>query len=111
MRPDYTGADVYAAPPGFNLNPAAYAEPAADRWGNAGRNTITGPAQFALGASLARTFRSSGRISYDFRLEASNVLNTVTYPSWNTVTGNAQFGLPMSANPMRSIQAIFRARF
>jgi hypothetical protein len=111
LRPDYTGADVYDAQPGFNLNPAAYAIAAPGRWGNAGRNSITGPAQFALNASLARTFRATDRISYDFRLEAANVLNTVTYPSWNTVVGNAQFGLPNSANPMRTIQAIFRARF
>lgn len=111
LRPDYTGADVYAASGGIHLNPAAWSIPQSGQWGNAGRNTITGPAQFSMGASLARTFRSSERISYDFRLEAANVLNTVTYPSWNTVIGNAQFGLPNSANPMRSVQAIFRARF
>lgn len=111
VRPDYTGADVYAAPAGFFLNPAAYATPAAGRWGNAGRNSITGPSQFVLNGSLSRTFRSTDRISFDFRLEAANALNYVTYPSWNTVVGNAQFGLPNSANPMRSIQAIFRTRF
>ncbi len=111
LRPDYTGADVYAAPAGFFLNPAAYAAPAAGRWGNAGRNTITGPKQFVVNASMARTFRSNEKISYDFRLEAANVLNSVTYPSWNTVSGHAQFGLPNSVNPMRTVQAIFRARF
>ncbi len=111
LRPDATGADVYAAPAGLYLNPAAYADPGTAHWGNAGRNSITGPAQFAVNASLARTFRSTDRVTYDFRLEAANVLNTVTFPSWNTTVGNAQFGLPNTANPMRSIQAIFRARF
>lgn len=111
LRPDYTGLNVYDAPTGFHLNPAAYTAPAPGRWGNAGRNSITGPHQFALNASLGRTFRAAERVSYDFRLEAANALNTVTYPSWNTVAGNAQFGLPTAANPMRIAQAIFRARF
>ncbi len=111
IRPDATGASVYAAPPGFFLNPSAYTSPAAGRWGNAGRNSITGPRLFVLNASLARTFRSNDRLSYDFRVEAANALNYVTFPSWNTVVGNAQFGLPTIANPMRSVQVIVRARF
>jgi hypothetical protein len=43
LRPDYTGAPVYAAPTGRFLNPAAYAAAAAGLWGDAGRNSITGP--------------------------------------------------------------------
>lgn len=111
LRPDYTGADVYAAPAGLFLNPAAYAAPAAGQWGNAGRNSITGPKQFSLSASLGRTFRSTERVSIDFRIDAANALNTVTFPSWNTVAGSAQFGLPMTANPMRSVQATLRTKF
>jgi hypothetical protein len=42
IRPFYTGADLYNAPAGLNLNPAAYAPPIAGQWGNAGRNSITG---------------------------------------------------------------------
>jgi len=111
LRPDYTGADVYAAPPGLFLNPAAYAAPAAGQWGNAGRNSITGPKQFTMSASLGRSFRSTERVSVDFRVDAANALNYVTFPSWNTVAGNAQFGLPVTANPMRSVQATLRTRF
>ncbi len=111
LRPDYTGADVYAAPPGLFLNPAAYVAPAAGHWGNAGRNSITGPGQFTMSASLGRSFRSTERVSVDFRLDAANVLNYVTFPSWNAIAGNAQFGLPVAANPMRSVQATLRMRF
>jgi hypothetical protein len=111
VRPDYTGANVYAAPVGLYLNPAALSVPASGQWGNAGRNSITGPAQFTLGASLGRTFRSTERVSLDFRIDASNALNYVTFPSWNTIAGHAQFGLPMSANPMRTVQAVLRTRF
>jgi hypothetical protein len=111
LRPDYTGADVYDAPNGLSLNPLAFRPPAAGSWGNAGRNSITGPEQFSLNSSLSRAFRSSERISYDIRIEASNPLNTVTFPSWNTIVGNVQFGLPNVANPMRNMQAALRMRF
>src|SRR4029078_13390544 len=70
IRPDYTGKPVYDAPSGLFLNPAAYAAPAAGRWGNAGRNTITGPDQFTLNASMARTFRLNDRYSADVRIDA-----------------------------------------
>ena len=33
IRPDYTGASLYAAPPGLYLNPAAYARAAAGPMG------------------------------------------------------------------------------
>ena len=41
LRPNYTGVSVYDAPPGFFLNPAAYATPLPGEWGNAGRDSIT----------------------------------------------------------------------
>ena len=111
LRPDYTEASIYSAPAGLHLNPAAVAAPAPGRWGNAGRNSIRGPSQFVLNASLSRTFRSAERVSMDLRIDAANALNYVTFPSWNTVLGNAQFGLPMTANPMRTAQVTFRTRF
>jgi hypothetical protein len=111
VRPDYTGASIKLAPPGLHLNPAAYAAPATGHWGNAGRNSIPGPSQFGLNASLARTFRTSGRTSLDLRVDANNVLNHVTFPSWDTTVGSAQFGLPIVANSMRNVQTAIRWTF
>ena len=111
IRPDYTGAPLYDAPGGLYLNPASYAAPALGFWGNAGRNTITGPTQFTLNASMARTFRLKDRLSMDVRLDATNPLNNVRFPSWNTTVGSSQFGLPMVAGPMRSTQLSMRVRF
>jgi hypothetical protein len=111
IRPDYTGAPLYRAPSGLFLNPAAFAAPAPGHWGDAGRNSITGPGQFNLSASMGRTFRLADRVSVDLRIDAANALNHVTYPSWVTTVGSAQFGLPLSANPMRSVQTTLRARF
>jgi hypothetical protein len=111
IRPDYTGAPLYNPPAGLYLNPAAYAAPQAGQWGNAGRNSITGPSQFGLNASLGRIFQMSERFSLDFRVDATNALNHVTFPSWNTTVTSAQFGLPNPANSMRSVQTSVRLRF
>ena len=88
------GAPLYDAPPGLSLNPAAYAAPASGTYGNAGRDSITGPSQFVFNASMARVFRVNDRLNLDVRVDSNNILNHVTYPSWNTTLGNAQFGLP-----------------
>ena len=111
IRPDYTGQPLYSSTDGRSLNPGAYTAPVAGQWGNAGRNSITGPAQFALNASMARTFRVTDRWNADLRFDASNVLNHVTYPSWVTTVTSTQFGLPLTANAMRALQVTFRMRF
>ncbi len=107
IRPDVTGLSLTAAPAGRFLNPAAYAAPSAGHWGNAGRNSIVGPSQFQLGASMARTFQEK----LDLRFDSTNVLNHVTYQSWITSISSSQFGLPSAANGMRTVQATLRWRF
>jgi trimeric autotransporter adhesin len=111
IRPEYTGASVYAAAPGFFLNPAAYQPPPAGQWGNAGRDSITGPSQFALDASMGRAFPFRDHGNIDLRFDSTNALNHVVYPSWNTTVSSAQFGLPNSANAMRTLRASLRVRF
>ncbi|HEX4138288.1 MAG TPA: TonB-dependent receptor [Bryobacteraceae bacterium] len=112
IRPNYTGLPLYAAPAGFELNSAAYVIAPGGEWGNAGRDSITGPDQFSLNASLARTFRLKDRYSLDLRVDSTNTLNHVTFASWNTIVNSGQFGLPTPpANAMRSLQTTLRLRF
>ena len=111
LRPNYTGAALYSAPGGLFLNPAAYASPVPGAWGNAGRNSINGPVQFTLNASLGRTFRVNDRLNLDLRVDSSNALNHVAFTSWNTTFASSQFGLPVAANGMRSLQTTLRLRF
>jgi hypothetical protein len=111
IRPNYTGAPLYEHPAGRYLNPAAYAPAPPGYWGNAGRNTITGPATLTLDASLGRTFRLNDRFNLDLRFDSSNALNHVTFTTWNTVVNSTQFGLPAAANAMRSVQTTVRLRF
>ncbi len=115
LRPDRTATSVYAAPADRFLNPAAYAAPQPGRFGNAGRNSITGPGQFTFNSSLSRTFRMPENLSLDIRLDATNLLNHVVYSSYNTTVSpsliSPVFGLPTSANPMRTLQTTARLRF
>ena len=110
LRPDATGAPIQDAPTGLFVNPAAFRPPRSGQWGNASRNSITGPSQFSLNASLVRTFRL-GWFGIELRMNVMNVLNHVTFKSWNTTVNNVQFGLPNGTNAMRSIQPELRVRF
>jgi trimeric autotransporter adhesin len=111
LRPSNTGAAIQDAPEGFYANPAAFRSPAPGEWGDADRNSITGPRQFSFNVGITRTFLIGDRWSLDWRLEATNVLNSVTYSNLNTVVGSSQFGLPIRANPMRKLLSSLRMRF
>jgi hypothetical protein len=115
IRPDTTGAPIYAAPAaGVFLNPAAYTAPVSGQWGTAGRNSITGPAQFSLNASLQRSFHLKDRYNLTAQFDANNLLNHVTYTSWNAIItpfGNPLFGTAAGANQMRTIRTTLRLRF
>jgi len=112
IRPNVTGASVTAATkPGAHLNAAAYTAPTLGQWGNARRDSITGPAQFSMNGSFSRTFRLKGGFNLDTRLDGTNILNHVTYSSWNTTVNGSTFGAPASANGMRTIQITTRLRY
>jgi hypothetical protein len=119
IRPSLTGAPLHAAPAGLHLNPAAYKAPVPGEWGDAGRNSITGPGQFVFNGQLQRSFRLKDHYNLDFRVDATNLLNHVVFTSWNTTLNPGSnpalnsplFGLPAAANAMRSLQTTIRLRF
>jgi hypothetical protein len=111
VRAEYLGGSLAAIAPGYGFNSAAFGPAPAGQWGNAGRNIITGPAQFTLNSGMGRNFRLGERRNLDLRFDSNNVLNHVTYTSWNTTFGSAQFGLPVSASAMRTLTANLRFRF
>ena len=111
IRPALTGEPTAPAAAGSYANAAAYTTPALGTWGNAGRNSIRGPAQFSLDLSVARVFRLGGRWNLEWRLIATNVLNRVTFATIDTVVTSPQFGFPTLANPMRTLQMGVRLRF
>jgi hypothetical protein len=64
-----------------------------------------------LNAGLGRNFLWGNRLNGEWRVDATNVLNRVTYASVNTIVGSPQFGLPNLPNAMRKMQTTFRLRF
>ncbi len=115
IRPSLTGASIYpantAARNGLHLNPAAYSTPDLGQWGTAGRDSIIGPGQFSLDSSLERTFRPTTKYNLILRIDSTNTLNHAVFSGWVTTINSAQFGLPATANPMRSLQTTIRLRF
>ena len=117
VRPNLTGLPIYrtsTTPAGYFLNASGYSAPATGAWGDARRDSITGPNQFSLDGSLSRTFKLAkinDRTNFDVRLDATNLLNHVTFTAWNTLVNSTTFGLPAATNPMRSMQLTGRFRF
>jgi len=111
LRADYIVGSLAPLLPGYGFNVDAFAAPQAGQYGNAGRDIITGPLQLNLNASAGRVFRLGERRNFDIRFDSTNVLNHVTFTSWNTTLGSAQFGLPAGASAMRSMQLTLRLRF
>jgi hypothetical protein len=111
VRPSLTGAPIAPVAAGSYANPAAFATPAPGSWGNAGRNSIRGPAQFSMDMSVTRVFRLGARLNLEWRAAATNVLNRVTFGTINTVIDSPQFGRPTLANPMRAIHLGVRVRY
>jgi hypothetical protein len=103
LRPSLTGAST-TPPPGYYLNPAAYMAPAPG-------NSVSGPAQFSFDMSVARTFQLTNRLTLDWRIDATNVLNRETFTGVNAVFGGPQFGLPGQVNTPRKIVSTLRLRF
>jgi len=111
IRPSLTGAPIYGANSNAHLNAAAFTAPAAGQWGDAGRDSLTGPDQFSFNTSLARTFRTHGKSYLDVAIISTNMFNHPTFSSWNNVITSTQFGLPASASAARSLQVEMHWRF
>jgi hypothetical protein len=109
VRASATGLPVEVS--GMLFNTAAFTDPVAGEWGNAGRNTIPGPTTFSLDGSLGRIFRLGERRNIDLQFQAQNVLNRVTITNWGTVLGSSTYGLATGAAAMRTLTINLRFRF
>ena len=109
-RADATGLAIDSGA-GF-FNPLAFAVPPSTRFGNAGRNTIIGPAMLSMNGSFGRTITfGDGRKNVDIRAESSNLMNNVNITRIGTTVNNSSFGLPLAASGMRSVTLNLRYRF
>ena len=87
------------------FNVAAFANPALGTNGSSPRSVVDGPGYRNVDLGIFRDIPLAGRSMFQFRIEATNVLNTVNLsnPGAN-LTGTATFGKIRSARNMRQIQ-------
>jgi hypothetical protein len=115
-RPDSTG--ISPSLPGDQRNTAhffntlAFAIPQPGKFGNAGRNTITGPGSNLLNLSLRKTFRLDEN---NRRADLSwNISNALNHPNWggvSTVVNALNFGRVTSVGAMRAMVFNLRISF
>ena len=89
------------------FNAAAFTTPGA--YGTASRFSIEGPGQVLVSSSLSRTVPMGETRSFEARVTANNVFNTVQYNGINTTLDSATFGQVTGAAAMR--QLLFTGRF
>ena len=105
VRGNLTGEPIDGGPDGFYANPDAFAPPPPGEWGNAPRNSIRGPSQFSFNANASRSVPFRNRYSINWSINATNILNRVTYSNINTTVGSPQFGLPTAPGGHRRISS------
>jgi hypothetical protein len=113
LRANYTGAPIALDDPTVErfFNTSAFAVPAANAFGNAGRNSVTGPSAFNVSMGLNKTIMLGGTSNLNVRIQASNVFNLVQFGSVDTVVNSPSFGQVTSVRAMRSVQIALRASF
>jgi hypothetical protein len=89
-------------------------------FGNTGRNTVRGPGQFNIDASMIKNTKI-GAVTSELRLEIFNVLNHPQFANPNGQLGNSAFGTisAMLASPScalcgtteRQVQVALKLRF
>ena len=115
-RADATGLPVNLSDSerttGRFFNTEAFTPPVAERFGNAGRNTIVGPGTKNVNLTLLKAIPISndGR-RLEFRAQATNVFNTPNFSGLGTVVDSSNYGRLTSVKQMRQIEFSLRLNF
>ena len=80
-------------------------------FGNAGRNSLTGPGYAALDAVVAKRLTIGATRSLELRLEIFNALNRANYQIPDSFVDRATFGQSLVAFPARQMQVAARFAF
>jgi hypothetical protein len=95
-------------------DPSSWAAVTQVRFGNSGRNSMRGPAQYNLDLSLFRRFPINGRWNLEARIEAFNVTNTPKFNNPNGDRGSTAFMVISSTDanrPERQVRLGLRVTF
>jgi len=96
QRPDLVpGVSIYPAQQTINnwFNPAAFAVPAKDTWGNLGRNIARGPGYYEIDTALQKEIPVTEQLKLEFRAEAFNLFNHPIYGDPGGNISSSDFGV------------------
>ncbi len=93
------------------FNTSAFTVNALGTFGNAGRNSLRGPAYQTLDMGLHKTFSFTDRVRTQFRLEAFNALNRANFNIPNSNRSSGDFGRITTAQDARILQMALRFWF
>jgi hypothetical protein len=110
-RPNEIQGTPAAGVPFVTYEGRTFVIPAPYTFGNAGRNSLTGPSYAALDAVIARRLTLKGTRTLDLRLEIFNALNRANYDLPDSFVDKATFGQPLSAFAPRQLQIAARFTF
>jgi trimeric autotransporter adhesin len=111
LRAEATGETVFGGSNPY-FNPNAFELPPAGQYGNAGVDTITGPALISLNGALNRAWRfGDSRRQLQLRLSANNTLNHVQITNFGTQVNSSTYGLATGASSTRTVTLLLRFNF
>jgi outer membrane receptor protein involved in Fe transport len=122
LRADLTGQPLAINDPALDycpgpstapcwFNTLAFVAPPPGQYGDARRNSITGPSMIDVGMAVSKTIRIRETQSLELRAQASNVFNTPYFNAIDTTVNSPSFGRVISASSMRQVQMLARFRF
>jgi hypothetical protein len=97
--------------PGEWFNTTAFALPALNTFGTAGRNEVVGPGLASLDLSIRKEFPVTERIRAQFRFDVYNTLNHPNFDLPGRIFGASNFGVISSAEDPRELQLAVRLSF
>jgi hypothetical protein len=108
-----TGQPLFASGLPFPLfvNPAAFTVPQPGQYGNAGRNSVTGPNNSVLNAQFSRDIRMKANRAVTLQANLSNIFNQENFAGINMNVNTNQFGQVTRFSAARSAQLSLRFRF
>jgi hypothetical protein len=93
------------------FNTAAFAQPAAGRFGDAPWNAVEDPGIANFDFSVFKNFHLGEKNQLQFRAEFFNLFNTPQFDPPNTVFGTPSFGTIISAGDGREVQFALKYSF
>jgi hypothetical protein len=114
LRPDIVpGQSIQLSNPSigewFNVN--AFVAPPTGQYGNARRNSITGPGSKVFDMALTKVIPMNEGRTLEFRAQATNVFNIPNFSSIDTNLNSITFGRVTGVGSMRQITMTARFRF